>query len=207
MISQHKICMTNTTDTIIISFSGRANPKTCKIQFEFQTFLEKYFDKVDRHFYLDTFSNSYHNGIEGISTSIDETVEYLKGAIAPYKKAIMIGVSQGGYAAILFGSLLTVNAVIAFIPQTYRTQNLNIDEKYRDIKPFINTTTQYYLYGDISLTNPHNFHHISHCERILEDRRDNKNIHIIRKNPLDLIKIVWIERELVDLIQNSIGKF
>jgi len=201
MNSCHKESGMTNTDTIIISFSGRANPKTNTIRFEFKNFLDKYFSIIDRHFYIDVHSNSYHNGIEGISTSIDETVEYLRKEIAPYKKAIFIGVSQGGYAAILLGSLLSVNAVIAFIPQTYRIQKLNIDEKYRDSKPFINTTTQYYLYGDLSITNPYSFHHISHCERILEK---GKHITIIKKDPLNIIKITWTDRELIELIESII---
>lgn len=201
MKSCHKVVIPD-SDTIIISFSGRGQPKTHEIRFEFMNFLDKYFNNIDRHFYMDTYSNSYHNGIEGISTTIDETAEYLKGIIMPYKKTIFIGVSQGGYAAILFGSLLNSTAVIAFIPQTIRTQKTNIDEKYRDLKPFINLTTQYYLYADASITNIHNFHHISHCERILDISKERKKITVIKKNPLDLIKIVWIEGELLNLIKN-----
>ena len=204
MLSCHKVVIDD-SDTIIISFSGRSQPKTGEIRFEFTKFLEKYFKNISRHFYIDTYCNSYHNGIEGISTSIDETVEYIRGIIAPYKRSIFIGVSQGGYAAIMFGSLLNITAVIAFIPQTFRIQKINIDEKYRDLKPFINTTTQYYLYGDISITNPHSFHHISHCERIVDGSTESPNITIIKKNPLDLIKIVWIEGELQQQIQKIIN--
>ena len=196
----HKVLIPD-SDTIIISFSGRYHPKTGEIRFEFTAFLEKYFNNIDRHFYIDSYSNSYHNGIEGISGSIDETAEYLQAIIRPYRKTIFMGVSQGGYAAILFGSLLSVGAVIAFIPQTYRTQRHNIDEKYRDLNPFINPITQYYLYGDLSINNIHSFHHISHCDRIVDD---HINITVIKKNPLDLIKIVWIDGELENLIQNII---
>ena len=203
MKSCHKVDIPD-SDTIIISFAGRLDPKTGEIRFDFISFLEKYFKRITRHFYIDTYRNSYHNGIDGISTSIDETVEYLKGEIAGYKKVILMGISQGGYAAILFGSLLRVTSVIAFIPQTIRIQRNNIDEKYRDLKPIINLTTAYYLYGDISITNPHSFHHISHCERILDSSNENRHINIIKKNPLDLIKIVWIDRELSDLLENII---
>lgn len=202
MKSCHKVII-NDSDTIIISFSGRANIKYTKIRFEFMNFLEKDFKDISRQFYIDTYSNSYHNGIEGFSSSIDETVEYLKGEIAGYKKVIFMGVSQGGYAAILLGSLLSVTAVIAFIPQTYRIQNVNIDTKYKDSKPFINNQTHYYLYGDESNTNPHSFHHISHCERIV-DANNRRNITIIRKNPLDIIKITWFEKELANLITKII---
>jgi hypothetical protein len=92
-------------------------------------------------------------------------VEYLRGEIANYKNVIFAGVSAGGYASILFGSLLNIKYVLAFIPQTLRVKPY-IDEKYRDISPYINDVTQYYLYGDASITNVKDCHHISQCERI-----------------------------------------
>ena len=201
MKSFHKEVITD-SNTIIISFSGRSHPKTSEIRFEFVNFLDKHFNHITRHFYADKNCNSYHNGLEGISKTIDETAEYLKGIISPYKRVIFIGVSQGGYAAILFGSLLNISAVIAFIPQTFRGQKDNIDEKYRDLKPYINTITQYYLYGDISIKNKHDFHHISHCERIVEDRI---NITIIEKNPLNIPDLVWRTEELIQKIERIIN--
>ena len=68
---------------------------------------------------MDKNRNSYHNGIVGISNNIDETLPHLQAQIAPYSNVIFLGVSSGGYAAILFGSLLNVKSVLAFIPQTF----------------------------------------------------------------------------------------
>jgi hypothetical protein len=94
---------------------------------------------------------------------------------------ICLGVSSGGYAAILFGSLLNINHVIAFIPQTLR-RNKNIDEKYRDISKFINETTKYYLYGDLSVSDVMDCHHISQCERISH----HSNVFLIKKKYIKL---------------------
>jgi hypothetical protein len=61
-----------------------------------------------------------------------------------------------------------------------------IDEKYRDISCYINGTTQYYLYGDSSIVNVKDFHHISHCERIAENC---ENVFLKKKNPFNIKKM------------------
>jgi esterase/lipase len=147
---------------IIISFSGQGNGMGSLPQFEFVHFLEKYYNKYERHFYLDKYKKWYHNGIEGISKNIDETLQYLKNIIVHFEEVIFIGSSAGGYAAILFGSLLDVHKIIAFKPQT-----ISIQDKYTTLKPFINTTTKYYIYGDLTIDKEKDpYHHISHCENI-----------------------------------------
>jgi hypothetical protein len=84
----------------------------------------------------------------------------------------------------LFGSLLNVKSVVAFIPPTIRHDE-NIDEKYRDISKYINTTTNYYLYGDLSVSNKTDPHHISQCERISH----HPNVFIIKKYQINLKKM------------------
>jgi len=92
-----------------------------------------------------------------------------------------MGVSAGGYASILFGSLCKkVDEVIGFIPQV--ELNNPVDENYRNLKSIINQHTQYTLYGDINVLDKNNDHHISHCE-ILEDL---KNVTVIRNCGVDM---------------------
>lgn len=172
----------NDSDTLIVSFAGNAKKFGGIERFEFVQFLEKYFPQLNKHFYIDTYINSYHNGIFGISNNIDETVCYLKNEIEKYKNVIFLGSSAGGYAAILFGSLLNITSVIAFIPQTIRRNPTNIDEKYRDISKYINDSTKYYLYGDLAISDINNNHHISHCERISHF----PNVIITKKNGINL---------------------
>jgi hypothetical protein len=159
----------NNSDILIISFGGRALQFGSILPFEFLNFLEKHYPKSDKIFLIDKQQNSYHNGIEGISSTIDETVLFLNKKIMNYKFVYCLGVSAGGYAAILFGSLLKVTAVIAFIPQSKR--NLAkitsfVDEKYADLLPLINPLTKYHLYADIGITDINSSHHKSHCERL-----------------------------------------
>ena len=174
----------NDSNTLIVSFAGNAKLFGGIQVFEFQNFFEKYFNNVSRNFYIDKYIDSYHKGVSGVSTNIDETVIHLKNEIKDYQNVVFLGVSAGGYAAILFGSLLNINTVIAFIPQTI-LHNENLDEKYRDISIYINDKTKYYIYGDSSISDVNDCHHISHCERISH----YSNVFITRKNGVNLKKM------------------
>ena len=191
----YKINIPN-ADTLIVSFAGNAKLFGGISRFEFVNFL-KQFDKISKHFYLDEHSDLYHKGI-GSTSSIDETVAYLKNEIKHYKRVLFLGNSGGGYAAILFGSLLDVNTVIAFVPQTIRHNDV-VDEKYRDISIFINNKTKYYLYGDTSV-NAEDCHHISHCERIAH----HPNVFLTKKNGLHL-KEMRDSGELLDILKRIIN--
>ena len=192
----YKINIPN-SDTLIVSFAGNAKLFGGIPRFEFVQFLKQF--NVSKHFYLDEHSDLYHKGLIG-TTSIDESVEYLKNEIKQYKRVLFLGNSGGGYAAILFGSLLEVNMVLAFVPQTIR-RNEEVDEKYRDISIFINNKTKYYIYGDTSIVNEEDYHHISHCERIAH----HPNVFLIKKNGLHL-KEMRDSGELFDILKTIINR-
>jgi pimeloyl-ACP methyl ester carboxylesterase len=63
----------------------------------------------------------YHLGLSGISNDIHTTKNHLKQIIERYspQETILIGNSMGGFAAILFASLLSNCHAIAFAPQTF----------------------------------------------------------------------------------------
>ena len=88
--------------------------------FEFLNYLSSIYKNThDLLFHIDKNQCHYHRGLDGITKNIDETILYLNNMIQHYEKVIFIGVSAGGYAAILFGSLCkNVHHVIGFIPQT-----------------------------------------------------------------------------------------
>jgi hypothetical protein len=103
----------------------------------------------------------YHWGIEGQTTNIEGTAEYLTEAIARrgITKIATLGTSGGGYAALVFGWLLSADVVHAFSPQTIleddhpRVQVLRQDADvclhYLDVKPLLadpNGRTRYHLY-------------------------------------------------------------
>jgi len=193
---------TGNMDTLIVSFAGHDHMFGMIPRFIFVNFFEKHFSNVDRHFYIDTRTCSYHKGIPGISNTIDETAAYLKTTIAPYKRVIFLGVSSGGYAAILFGSLLGVSTVLAFIPQTIRYVTRNVEEKYRDLLPYFNSNTQYHLYADTSVKREHDPHHVSQCDRFaIAD-----NVTVIKNKKIDL-RIMRDSGELYRIISELITPY
>jgi len=110
--------------SLIISFGGMALQFGLIPPFEFHNFLNSIDIETDCYFYVDRKKNWYFSGIHGISKSIKATVQYLNKTITPYPKnnILFLGTSSGGYAALLFASLLGVPNVIAFNPQTNLTQ-------------------------------------------------------------------------------------
>ena len=70
----------------------------------------------------DNSSNSINSAekllLNGIGKNINCTIAFLKKEFAKYDKVCCVGNSAGGYASILFGSLLNVNKVITINAQT-----------------------------------------------------------------------------------------
>ena len=60
----------------------------------------------------------YLGGLNGIGKNINHTIKFLKREFSKYDEVLCIGGSAGGYASLLFGSLLKVNKVIAINAQT-----------------------------------------------------------------------------------------
>ena len=77
--------------------------------------------------FLRDFENSwYHFGVSNVGEDIDVVAKYLKNVSKEYETVITWGSSMGGYASILFGSLIGTDMCFSFSPQTY------IDQKNRD---------------------------------------------------------------------------
>ena len=169
---------------LICCFGGMAKKMGGILPFEFLNYLTlNYGDMCDLIFYVDDNQCCYHKGIHGISTNIEDTVQYINEKISKgeYEKIIFMGVSAGGYASILFGSLCkNITHVISFIPKVIL--NNPYDKKYKNLKTFINTKTQYILIGDKGIKDINDNHHIRHCEEL----KNFTNVTIIRKQRVDL---------------------
>jgi len=181
-MSEHKI-IKNNSENLIICFGGMALKMGGILPFEFLNYLSKTFQKnTDLYFYIDKKQCWYHKGIDGITNNIDDTVLYLNSIIkkSNYKKILFMGVSAGGYASILFGSLCNVSSVVSFIP---RTKIINpINKKYGDLKLIVNNQTDYILYGDTTVKDENNNHHISQCNYL----KCFKNVKIIYNKGLNM---------------------
>lgn len=157
-----------TNDVLLVTFSGRQQGLASLTIFEFTNFLDSNFPDYDKIYCRDEKIRWYNDGLTDITNNIEETVEFLRQKINNYNHVIFIGASMGGYAALLFGSILRVDAVIAFRPQTHIEKILpNFNPQYSDVKPFINSKTSYYLYGDLKLEDPDDIHSIEQCFHIM----------------------------------------
>ena len=184
-MSEYKIL--SNSNNLIICFGGMALKMGGILPFEFLNYLSKnYKNDSDLYFYIDKEQCWYHKGIKGITNNIENTVIYLNDIIKKgnYKKVIFMGVSAGGYAAILFGSLCNVNNVISFIPRT-KYHNKMINKKYYNLKNIINENTQYTIYGDLNEKNINSNHHISQCTNL----ENCNNVKIIKLYGLNMKKL------------------
>ena len=154
----------NGNKNLICCFGGMALQMGGIPPFEFLNYLSQvYTNDFDLLFYIDKKQCWYQRGIDGITTDIHETVEYLNKKINNYDIVIFMGVSSGGYASILFGSLCNnVTYVIGFVPQSI----IHNSEKYGNLKSVINNTTSYILYGNKNNIDENDIHNITHCENL-----------------------------------------
>jgi hypothetical protein len=131
----------NGNKTIIVCFGGKALKMGGIPPFEFVNYLSSlYLNECDLLFFIDKKQCWYHNGIDGLSKNITETIEYLNKKLDGYNKIIFMGTSAGGYASILFGSLCNnIHSVIAFIPQTFL--DYPIDPNFKNLNHIINNST------------------------------------------------------------------
>jgi len=176
--------ITNGRKCLIVCFGGMALKFDGVPPFEFLNYLSQNFsESCDLCFLIDKKQCWYQSGIDGLTKNVEETVSYLDDMIETghYEKVIFMGISAGGYGSILFGSLCKkVQSVVSFIPQTVLKKFP--DNKYKDLKDVINTTTLYLLHGDVSVLEKNSLHHIWHCEHI----KDNKNVVIHRHDSVNV---------------------
>ena len=71
-----------------------------------------------RHRQMQLLGRWYLGGLTGIGKNINHTISFIQKIVRKYTNVICIGTSMGGYASILFGSLLSVNHVIVGNAQT-----------------------------------------------------------------------------------------
>ncbi len=96
----------------------------------------------NRIFVRDLKQNWYNTGLPNISSNIDQTRSYLESLIEEHspESVIMIGNSMGGFAALLFSSMIKNTRAIAFAPQTFISPRKRFFAKdYRWLKEIAKT--------------------------------------------------------------------
>jgi hypothetical protein len=101
---------------LVIAFSGLGQ------EFNFVKTLKDY--PVNAIFVRDLKNHWYVNGLRDVGNTVDEVCLHLTKQIASLNpsKVIIMGSSAGGFAALLYGSLLKADAILAFSPQTFMTK-------------------------------------------------------------------------------------
>ena len=103
---------------LLVSFGGI---KQCLGMPVFEFFNSISDIDCDKVFIRDFKQAWYQKGVDEQLDTSGKIVEYLKKILSEnnYNNVCFLGNSMGGYAAILFGSILNVDKVIAFSPQSY----------------------------------------------------------------------------------------
>tara|TARA_B100001057_G_scaffold496959_1_gene599827 strand:- start:18 stop:1037 length:1020 start_codon:yes stop_codon:yes gene_type:complete len=100
---------------LIVSFASNSHTgfdkKTSLMKLKYQ---RNNFDVL----YLRDDCKWYLDGLNGIGENIDSTIAFLKKEFTKYEDVLCTGASAGGYASLLFGSLLKIKQIVAVDPQT-----------------------------------------------------------------------------------------
>ena len=204
-----------TKKPLIITFGGIANGIGSPI-FEFKNLLK---ENIDCHkiFIKDSNQSWYHKGANGLGNNINELKNDIEKLIEKinYSEIITIGASMGGYASLLFGSLLKVNSIISFVPQTFidkETRKKHKDNRWSEQMKSVHENNQNY-YNLINL----NFTNIN--TKIIYGKTDlldtihtkrmnkHKSIEIIKYNAnhKTIFKELKKDNQLINIIKKSIN--
>lgn len=174
-------------DKLFVVFGGIAQSFFYIAPAEFKTFLSTNFSDIPTLFLSDSKRHWYHNGLDvwnsdtsqwdRVSSNIDESVDYLSNIITNYNNVYFIGVSSGGYAAILHAYLINkpnISKILTYIPQTdlsnpfdapieQEINRENLNSKYLDLSNLELNDLDITIHGDNSSNIDASLHHIKHC--------------------------------------------
>jgi hypothetical protein len=121
--------LSNDSDTLLITFAGISGAVGL-YPFEFFKITNGF--EIDKVFIRDLEQSWYHKGLKDKADSLEQIAVFLKEQIIQkkYKKVICLGNSMGGYAAMVIGTLIEADMILAFSPQTFL--NTKLREKYKD---------------------------------------------------------------------------
>ena len=167
----------------------------------------------------------FHRGLQNIGNSVESILNYLQDYTSHKSthKVVVIGNSGGGYAALLFGHLLSADEVHAFSPKTsihpltrliqkdlpkiwmiqlLPSLILNGQKKYFDLhkvlKSFKNCSTHYHIY--FSLDHRSDYFHATRIRDVF-----NVHLHPYRFGHHGLVKSLRNNGELREIIDQAIS--
>jgi len=108
----------NGYNNLLVSFGGIKQGLGVPVFEFFNSISDVPCDKI----YLRDFNQLwYQEGVDEKINNSQKLIDYLREVLQnrKYQRVCFLGNSMGAYAALLFGSILNVDQVIAFAPQTY----------------------------------------------------------------------------------------
>lgn len=209
----------NGSKNLLVSFGGIRHGLGMPVFEFFNSIADIQYDKI---FFRDFNQAWYQKGVDSELNHVDEIVQYLKKIIDSntYENVFFLGNSMGGYAAILFGSILNVDTVISFVPQTFINRFnriINRDKRwtkeiskiyafqnnrkaYFDLKKHLKNNNSYKTQINIYYF-PSHILDKKHAERLKNQK--NVNLHAIEKGVHEVAKIVRNNGELKSLINSK----
>lgn len=163
----------------------------------------------------------YLRGLFGVTKNVQDTAEFLRNEIisAAAERVVMTGYSLGGFAALLYGTMLGVDEVLAFSPQTFISLRqrlrhgdhrwnryalklpLRTPARYRDLRPLladsrVKTQTQIHCAEDSRL----DVLHAKHVEGL-----PNVTLHWHREGKHRLVTALRDSGELMKLFAQAVA--
>ncbi len=176
----------------------------------------------DKLFLRDFSQAWYQKGVDSRLNHIDKIITYIQDKTRKnrYDKICFLGNSMGGYAAILFGSIINVDTVISFAPQTFINRfhrMINRDKRWQnqmnqvyafekkrkdffDLKKYLKKNNSYKTQINIYYS-PKDILDKKHAERL----KDLNNIILnpIKEGGHAVVKVVRDNGELKSLIKST----
>jgi hypothetical protein len=103
-------------EPLLVAFGGFAGKLGATPPFEFFRLTHRL--RVNKAYLRDLDQCWYHAGLRGITRGVADTADFLSGLVEASRapRTVVFGSSMGGYAALLFGSMVDATAIHAFSP-------------------------------------------------------------------------------------------
>lgn len=205
------------SDILIISFSGLNGWLGGMFNSRYPFIIGEMI--TNKIFIMDKSNSWYHNGIDGLTRNIQESIDLIKDMIKDkkYSKILCVGASMGGYMALLTGRLIGATNIIAFSPQTFldeENRKKHGDTRWIDeIKKMYDTDKSYLdlkeLYKDKIKNMKVEIHYSKNIklDKIHAKHPDNKKIKLIGYNDADHYIAVYLHKKgaLEKIILKNLG--
>jgi hypothetical protein len=200
------------SDVLLVAFGGM-NRRIGIPPFEFMKLTGSI--PVKRLFVRDPRQAWYHRGLPDRSSTLEETLAVLSELTSGSERLIVTGNSAGGYAALLFGSLLDADEIVCFAPQSTLTlDSLHAigDRRWDDhLRPLFKAGVMDARWLDLRALPARENVHIYFDQGLEVDRLHAERIaHVGRLHPCDggrhdLVRTLRDRGELARILEAALG--